>query len=306
MKSGSLETEAVYILSAGRSGSTLLNMLLGSHPEALAVGELTHLPKNLALNTECSCGEAVRNCGVWRPVAERMGAIADPYHMDLGFISASRVIDHKKLTRAYRIQWKLHRALMYVAWHSRLPVKSPRFLSTIETTLALYDTLREVTGARVIVDASKDYLKGIGIYKASNAKVILLTRDGRASFYSRLKSGFSRQRSLAAWRNYYENALPLIEKHISDGRMVQLRYEDLAADPARELARLCSFIGIEYHASMLDFRNVVHHVVNGNRMRTGSVSRIQPDLAWRAELSARDRAYFDQHAGALNASFGYT
>src|SRR5690606_241050 len=133
---------------------------------------------------------------------------------------------------------------------------------TIETTLALYDTLREVTGARIIVDASKDYLKGIGIYKASNAKVILLTRDGRASFYSRLKSGFSRQRSLAAWRNYYENALPLIEKHISDGRIFKLRYEDLAADPARELARLCSFIGIEYHASMLDFRNVVHHVVN--------------------------------------------
>lgn len=296
---------AIYILSAGRSGSTLLNMLLGSHPTLIAVGELTHLPKNIALNTDCSCGRQVRSCDLWRVVAERMGALNDPYSMDLGFIGATKVVDRKKLTRAYKIQWKLHRALMYAAWRARLPIESPRFKASIKTTLALYDMIRDVSGAKGIVDASKDYLKGIGIYKASNAKVILLTRDGRASFYSRLKSGFSRQRSLKAWHNYYAHALPLIRKHVSGDRLLQLRYEDLATDPARELARTCSFIGIEYDASMLNFRDSVHHVVNGNRMRTGSESIIKPDLAWKTELSAADRAFFDSHAGALNASLGY-
>lgn len=281
-------------------------MLLGSHPESLAVGELTHLPKNLALNTECSCGKVVRSCDLWCPVAERMGAVEDPYSMDLGFIAATKVIDRKKLTRAYKAQWKMRRALMYAAWHTELPVKSSRFMESIETTLALYDVIRDLSGAKVIVDASKDYLKGIGIYKASDAKVILLTRDGRASFYSRLKSGFSRERSLAAWHNYYENALPLIDKHISDSRIFRLRYEDLAADPARELARICRFIGLEYDASMLNFREFVHHVVNGNRMRSGSDTIIKPDLGWESELPASDRAFFDRYAGSLNASLGYT
>lgn len=305
METDSSPGSAVYILSAGRSGSTLLNMLLGSHPEALAVGELTHLPKNLALNTECSCGKLVRSCDVWRPVTERMGAVSDPYRMDLGFIGASTVVDRKKLTRAYKIRWKLRRALMYAAWHARLPIRSPRFMNTIQTTLALYDIIRDVSGAKVIVDASKDYIKGIGIYKASNARVILLTRDGRASFYSRLRSGFSRQKSLDAWRNYYAHALPLIDKHVSDGRMFRLRYEDLAADPENELMRLCSFIGIEFDSSMLNFRDTVHHVVNGNRMRTGTEGVIKPDLAWERELSAADRAFFDRHAATLNASLGY-
>jgi len=281
-------------------------MLIGSHPEALAVGELTHLPKNLALNTECSCGKVVRSCDLWRPVAERMGAVEDPYSMDLGFIAATRVIDRKKLTRAYKAGWKIRRALMFAAWHTELPITSPRFTESIATTLALYDVVRDVSGAKVIVDASKDYLKGIGIYKASDAKVILLTRDGRASYYSRLKSGFSRERSLSAWHNYYENALPLIDKHISDSRIFRLRYEDLVADPGRELARMCRFIGLEYDASMLNFREFVHHVVNGNRMRSGSDTIIKPDLGWESELPASDRAFFDRYAGSLNASLGYT
>lgn len=296
---------AVYILSAGRSGSTLLNLLLGSHPEATAVGELTHLPKNLALNSECSCGSPVRECELWKPVTAHLGA--DPYAMELGFIDATNVIDKRKQTRAYKLAWKFRHAIMYAHWRIGLPVRSPRFTRSIETTLRLYQAIRDESGARVVVDASKGYLKGIGIYRHSeHTRLILLTRDGRASMFSRLKSGFDIERSLRAWKNYYRNALPLIEKTIPECCILRVRYEDLATNPAAELSRICTFIGLTFDVRMLDFRAVTHHVVNGNRMRVGENSRIQLDTSWETNLGTAERAYFEQHAGKLNRQLGYS
>jgi hypothetical protein len=79
----------------GRSGSTLLTLLLGSHSNAVALGESTQIPKDQALNTLCSCGTAVRNCTLWADVAgrlaqqERFATIRErPYDLDLGFFRA--------------------------------------------------------------------------------------------------------------------------------------------------------------------------------------------------------------------------
>lgn len=52
--------KVLYICSAGRSGSTLINLVLGSHSQCMSLGEIEHLPKNIALNTPCSCGAAAR------------------------------------------------------------------------------------------------------------------------------------------------------------------------------------------------------------------------------------------------------
>src|SRR5690606_6059257 len=95
--------DTACILSAGHSGSTLLNLMLGGHPEAVAVGEITHLPKNLALNTPCQCGVPVGECGFWQAVLRRLpiDLSKNPYALETGFINAARVIDHSHATRSY-------------------------------------------------------------------------------------------------------------------------------------------------------------------------------------------------------------
>lgn len=298
---------AVYILSAGRSGSTLLNLLLGSHPEAIAVGELTHLPKNLSLNNHCSCGSPVRECGFWREVYQTFGIADDPYAMELGFIGATKVVDKKKMTRKYRLEWKFRHSVMSARWRFGLPIRSRRFQRSIDTTLWLYEAIREVSGAHLIVDASKSYMKGIGLYRRSpwNTRMILLTRDGRASFFSHLKGESKLERALQAWNHYYRHALPLIAKGVRGDHLLRVRYEDLATNPEAELRRICAFVGLPFDATMLDFRSTVHHVVNGNRMRHGKERRIQLDRAWETELAPAHRAYFERHAGEVNRKLGY-
>lgn len=58
---------ALFILGLGHSGSTLLGRMLGSHPDAVYVGELLRLEEALSLPDElCSCGASVAECPVWQ------------------------------------------------------------------------------------------------------------------------------------------------------------------------------------------------------------------------------------------------
>jgi hypothetical protein len=87
--------------------------------------------------------------------------------------------------------------------------------------------------------------------------------------------------------------------------LLRVRYEDLTADPARELHRLCQFIGIKFDVDMLEFRAQRHHIANGNDMRFGKNPSIRTDQTWKSALSAADLAYFEARAGALNRRLGY-
>jgi hypothetical protein len=97
----------------------------------------------------------------------------------------------------------------------------------------------------------------------------------------------------------------LLESQIAPRDILRVGYEALAADPARELRRICEFIGVAFDPQMLDFRSRVHHVLAGNDMRLDRGSTIRVDAAWRDRLTSDDLDYFARRAGALNRALGY-
>lgn len=308
--------DTVYILSAGHSGSTLLNLLLGTHSKAVAVSELTHLPKNIAHSEMCSCGKRVLDCPIWRDVVARMTAglgvdIAnEPYALQLGFIGDTREVYKERLGPRYRAMWQVRRAAVYFQQFSGLQL--PRLLRRTfdhaqANRLLVYEAVRRATGASVIVDASKEYLQGLDLYEKDPAstRLILLQRDGRAVYYSNLRRGFGRRESLAAWSNYYRNSLPVIRRRVLPEHLLTVRYEDLATDVETELRRLCAFLELEFEPRMLDPGTKQHHVTSGNDMRLKSGTNIQLDAAWRSALTLQQLEYFERRAGSLNQALGY-
>jgi hypothetical protein len=306
----------VYICSAGHSGSTLLDLLIGSHSRVASLGEIDQLSKNLALDTQCACGVSVRSCPLWSEVITRVGAelgldiMADPYALNLGYPKASTVIDYAHQTRLYLLRRNILLGLYYL--RARNSVFTPRMFGypmerAIANNLLVFDTVRDVLGVDAVVDSSKSYLKAIALYARDpeSVRVLLLTRDGRGVCWSRLKRGVSRRRAVAAWRNQYARGLPLLRRHVSAAHMLHIQYEALAADPANELERICELIGQPYEPRMLDFRSKVHHLANGNDMRFASSSEVRADTEWRERLTAEDLDYFERHAGRLNRELGY-
>ncbi|MBO8228674.1 sulfotransferase [Prochlorococcus marinus XMU1414] len=55
----------IYIGGYGRSGSTILALILGQHPLILNLGEVGVLYAALKDNRKCTCGESFFNCSFW-------------------------------------------------------------------------------------------------------------------------------------------------------------------------------------------------------------------------------------------------
>lgn len=307
----------VYICSAGHSGSTLLDLLIGSHSRVASLGEVTHLPKNLSLNTRCGCGQPVRSCSAWTEIVKKMSVslkidiLKDPYALNLGYIDARVVVDKSHQTPLYNLKRRISHALEYFLLRcdkGTIISLLKRSDQALENNLLLYEKAREVFDADITVDSSKHYLKALGLYRKVPGKlrIILLVRDGRAVLYSGLKRNRSRRQTVFSWKNHYKRALLLFDRYVDPAHILLVKYERLATTPEQELNRICGFLGLDYQEKMLDFSNYTHHVTNGNtRVIFSQSSIIRPDMAWKKELQEIDLNFFEKMAGKLNRKLGY-
>ena len=58
----------IYIAGYGRSGSTILDMLLGMHPTIFGAGEVTSIFDQWLQNGICSCKRSCKECVFWAAI----------------------------------------------------------------------------------------------------------------------------------------------------------------------------------------------------------------------------------------------
>jgi hypothetical protein len=306
----------VYICSAGHSGSTLLDLILGSHSRMVSLGEVVFVPSSMVIGKDCSCGAAMSTCEYWQRLLQcmerRYGVDfwQEPRKLNLGFFHGHRNVDFERLTRWYVIRWKAQHAMRAAEIMLGAPVFSTltrEFRRGLSTTFDYYDCARAAAGRPIVVDSSKHYIKGISLYQSrpDEVRLILLSRDGRGVMHSHVKRGVSRDYAISAWRNYYRRALPLIQRAVPESHVLRLQYEDLATNPESVVRNICSFTGIDFESRMLDFGSCEHHITEGNDMRSSDSSEIRLSTAWRHELSAADLEVFERRCGGINRMLGY-
>jgi hypothetical protein len=102
----------IYIAGYGRSGSTLLDILLGSGPGCFGAGEFSSLFTLLHNRNEalCACGEVLRSCEVWSAVNDTL--IYKFGNIDYGKAEAlTRVVESfgiptsRRRRKLYRVLW---------------------------------------------------------------------------------------------------------------------------------------------------------------------------------------------------------
>lgn len=72
-----MKNKIVFILGIGRSGSTLLDVTLGSHPNFIGLGEVYATLRNDfnvldKYKRTCTCGNTVDDCPFWGKIAEKV------------------------------------------------------------------------------------------------------------------------------------------------------------------------------------------------------------------------------------------
>ena len=308
------DTTVLYIGGLGRSGSTLLERVLGQIDGTVCVGETVHLWERGVLADEpCGCGTAFHSCPFWSEVGKRAFGGWERLHIE-------------RLLRLRHAVDRTRNAPLLAA-----PGLSPAFASKLavyrRALHQLYRAVADVSGAGVIVDSSKHasfayVLKGTpGI----DLRVLQVVRDSPAVAYSwakqverpegvagvgeRYMTRWSPAQTSVQWiaQNALVQALPIFGVPV-----LRTRYEDFVRAPAETVRPVFGFLGREddektlaaLDGGVIDLRP--SHTVSGNpmRFRTGQV-RISADDEWRHGLQASDRRLVSAMTAPLRLWYGY-
>jgi hypothetical protein len=286
----------LYIGGCARSGSTLVDRLLGQLPGFVPTGELALITTNcIGANRLCGCGRRFRDCPYWQAVGE--AAFGGWDCADVG----EMVRLHPQVTRQRHIPLLI------------FPGLSPGFDRKLRRYRALlgrlYAAVSSVSGAEVVVDSSKTpayalVLRGI---PGVDLRILDLVRDSRAVAYSVSKQDvmkdsvdrvvpkdrFSAPFMTLVWIVYHL-AFDCIRVAGIPG--ITARYEDVVRSPKQGLRRIAAFAGYPPREHDLDFvalpnvRLDEDHTAVGSdtRLKQGTIT-LREDDAWRTNLPAQTR-----------------
>jgi hypothetical protein len=294
--------KVVYIAGWGRSGSTLLDSLLGQIDGFFSTGELRYIWERGVLGDwKCGCGRTVKRCEVWSVVLAKLQA-------DERSPDARTILGWQKQVTRFRHTSGL------------LRLTSHDFLSHplepyVDLTGRLFSAVAEVTGARVIVDSSKrpsdaailDLVPGLELH------VVHLVRDPRAVAYSwgKRQPDIDRHGVVASTSGWvaWNLACEALRRKLPE-RSTLVRYEDFVKQPRATLERIVELVGEDpSHIPPMRERTfdiAGTHTVSGNpgRFRLGSVE-VSPDTRWLERLGPAPKAAATAIALPLLRRYGY-
>jgi hypothetical protein len=302
------KNQVLFIGGLGRSGSTLLDLLLGQIGGFCSTGELRFIwERGFAENQLCGCGKPFKECDFWSEVVkEAFGSFQQVNHQKLASLRASA---ERRLFKS---------ALLNSSVDLRASHKE--YFDTIQT---LYHAIHKVSGCEIVVDSSK-YV-GYGFLLAATPAIDLFTvhlvRDSRAVAYSWRRKKvrpeiqdhqhYMSQRgilsSASRWglRNFLAHRLQRTSKQYAF-----LRYEDLVSHPKDSLAKL--LVDLRLESTSLDFLDGFRaslktgHTVSGNPMRFERKEiKIQADTQWQKDMVKSHRWLVTLLTWPLLLKYGY-
>lgn len=260
--------EILYVMGPGRSGTTILEILLANNPGMSGVGELKHIFRDGFLrDVRCACGKPGRQCDLW-----------------------SRVLSETEWNRDDCV--RIGEVVNALESHSRFPLvlwgaadrKSEALYG--RATNRLFATLGAVTQSRVIVDSSKYAGRALLLAKLfpGRVKVLCITRGAAGLIASFGKKNDLEQypKGMFAAAIYYFYVLLCMRavKARLREQCLAIRFEDLHQDPQAVLRTIEAWSGhsLSHSRARLAAGDAldVGHIVTGNRLRRKGRVRFEP------------------------------
>jgi hypothetical protein len=291
----------IYICGLGFSGSTLLDLLLGSHSQMESVGEVHKYSQYQGM---CTCLKNVNDCHYWQEITKRF----QQYLTEIGTSPAevdTSNIRYPDLTT--KLKFFLKSELHF----------SPEFIRSYGiNNYYLYKAILDATGKAMIVDSSKQLKRAMCLKFSGkfDVKIIYLIRECCGYLHSRKKRDYGTvvsatlidkagnverqiQKSLfdgpvktsLTWYFSQIAYLTYLKKHHRDNTIL-VHYTNLCSDPEKELTRICDFIDVPFEENMLHFGNMIHHNIAGNPMRNNKAQNqtIRYNDAWKQHLTSSE------------------
>ena len=260
--------EIIYLMGTGRSGTTILEVLLVNNPGIFGIGEASYIFKDGFLaNEECSCGDSALRCSFWKRVYQKLN------------LPNSELLTISNLIKE-------------IEWHSGFPklfmnfVSPPKMSYYRDVIQRLFEAIKEVSGQNIVVDSSKYAGRDFALSRIFPGKVktICVTRSpyGLLKAFQKKDAGEQKPKSLLATL-IYDTYVLLCCRLVSfrtKNRICHIRYDDLIVDYVGTLKKIEEGLSLDLSAvkekiKRQDFLEV-GHIVTGNRLRKKGRVRFEP------------------------------
>jgi hypothetical protein len=294
----------LYVVGASRCGSTVFEIVLGSHPKIQATGEFhtTPFPEWLP-NAVCACGQTFNRCPFWSPIRERYREFTDFDRTRKGQLQFE---DYRCLPRTL-----LHRSLGTQEIHEHA-----RGMANLVRIIA------ERSGKEIVSESSKNpvrgYVYGLARSPGFDVYYLHLVRDGRGYIHSEtvLPDGSrpgEEKPPLPPWaltlRWVASNLLAMLLCSRPRDRYLRIRYEDFVEHPVETLERVGRFVGLDMTPVIEQVREgrpiPVAHLIGGNRVRFNPTVTLDSRFVNHASESRNDRWSYWALGGWMAFLYGY-
>ncbi len=304
----------IYLAGLGRSGSTLLERLLGEMPGACPAGEVVHMwLRSVRGDERCGCGQAFSSCPFWQQVGQ--AAFGGWDRVDVDRITRLRAqVDRARflpVLASAQLRRRIQPALAeYVAYYQRT-----------------YAAIGQVSGSPVVIDSSKHASLAFCLRSSPGVdlRVVHMVRDSRAVAYSWSKV-VDRPEAAGTQMPTYPAASAALRWNLQNSALqvlsqlgtpvLRVRYEDFVRAPAATLAQIAAFAGLpggpdfgflgtdgpgRWWAEL-----AATHTASGNPMRfTSGRVPIRYDATWQTAMLAGNRRTVTALTLPLLMRYGY-
>ncbi|MFL5798038.1 MAG: sulfotransferase family protein [Actinomycetota bacterium] len=266
-----------FIVACGRSGTTMLRVMFEQHPD-MAIPPESYFPVSF-----------------WRRRERyRVGG-----GFDLGAM-AEDLVRHDRF-----LAWRLDQTVV----RERLAGTAPDFAEAVRRVYALY---AEAHGKTRYGDKTPPFLMHLPLLAREfpEARFVHLVRDGRDVVLSLREQRFAPS-SFAGAAEYWASRVRRgrgAGQRLGPDRYREVRYEDLVADPERELRRLCEFVELDFRPEMLAYRQEdLARIPLTERMKAGGAASAPGPSGrdWRSQMTPRQLAVVEVVAGDELEALGY-
>lgn len=282
--------KVLYFAGSGRSGSTILNIILGNHPQIFGGGELQNMRQVYNANKICSCQALLINCEFWSAVMNDWISKIEDDDIDSGL-------------KRWRDVEGVFSLKSWVKMFFGIGRNSEDFKKYLASTTEFYRIVQQHSKKEILVDISKNPLRAWALEKnpAIDLRMVHLVRDGRAVTWSLKRTAERQNRKRPTWRaalfwviiNRMTSFVRTKVKH-----KTLIRYEDLIAEPDVILKKIGLMSGIDFSIiikkikSNEDFR--IEHIMAGNGIRKGNSIKFQATnlKSWMTKLKPGTKNLF--------------
>ena len=268
-----------FALGCVRSGTTMLRAMLDSHPELAVPPESYFVTPALHRSSRYGSRDGLDLDALLADIG------ADPSFGD----------------------WHLEPAELEPLRADPPPATVP------EAVTRLYRCYARAHGKPRAADRTPSHVLEVDLLARSfpMSPFVHIVRDGRDVAPSVLEMDFGPDRFANAvlfWQDRVTRARAA-GRRLGPDRWLEIRYEDLVADPERVLGLVCTFLRLPFDPAMLEYHERAGELIGGLR-HTGHVQGVRrpPTLGvrdWRTTMPTRQVQLFEALAGDLLDELGY-